>query len=363
MGDSDGFRLDDLSGLKDVSLSGIADGNILVYVAATGTWQNRATLPATAGVDSITNTDGSLTISPTTGAVVAGLNVEHANVWSAQQTFNSGAIFGAGLTVSAGVITFDTVPQASQGGSDTNTGYGTFSLNANIGTNNSSYGYYTANANTVGSGNCAFGYQVLMNNTTGFFNLGVGYLTFNNYNNTTSTNGYLVGLGYHAGINYTGSEVRNIVVGYNLGVEGESDMLRIGNPGFGPGYGQIAFSMLGLVGTGVPAIYGNDIRVGVTAPDASAITLYTVTLTTNRIFEIGGSLTTTAFTSGSIVYTITWTDDNGTAHTLSATSSGVGHLDISSVTVRVKANTAITAQITGTFVATVEPVAIAKAVA
>ena len=69
MGDSDGFRLDDLSGLKDVSLSGIADGNILAYVAATGTWQNRATLPATAGVDSVTNTDGTLVISPTTGAV------------------------------------------------------------------------------------------------------------------------------------------------------------------------------------------------------------------------------------------------------------------------------------------------------
>ena len=90
MGDSDGFRLDDLSGLKDVSLSGIADGNILVYVAATRTWQNRATLPATAGVDSVTNTDGTLVISPTTGAVVSGINLTQANIWTGLITANGG---------------------------------------------------------------------------------------------------------------------------------------------------------------------------------------------------------------------------------------------------------------------------------
>ena len=122
-----------LRGLTDVALATLADGNILVYVAATGLWVNRATLPATAGVDSITNTDGTLTISPTTGAVVAGLNLLHVNVWGAQQTFNSGVICGAGLTVSSGIITFDTVPQTSQNGFTSNTGYGSGSLSANVG--------------------------------------------------------------------------------------------------------------------------------------------------------------------------------------------------------------------------------------
>jgi hypothetical protein len=44
-------------------------------------------------VNSVTNSDGSLTISPTTGAVVASLNVAHANTWTANQTI-SGASFG-----------------------------------------------------------------------------------------------------------------------------------------------------------------------------------------------------------------------------------------------------------------------------
>lgn len=40
-------------------------------------------------VTSVSNSDGTLTISPTTGAVVASLNLSHANTWTAQQTFPS----------------------------------------------------------------------------------------------------------------------------------------------------------------------------------------------------------------------------------------------------------------------------------
>lgn len=38
-------------------------------------------------VSSVSNADGSLTVSPTTGAVDAEINVAHGNVWSATQTF------------------------------------------------------------------------------------------------------------------------------------------------------------------------------------------------------------------------------------------------------------------------------------
>jgi hypothetical protein len=44
---------------------------------------------ATAPVTSVGNSDGTLTISPTTGAVVASLALGHANTWTAQQTFQA----------------------------------------------------------------------------------------------------------------------------------------------------------------------------------------------------------------------------------------------------------------------------------
>lgn len=40
------------------------------------------------GVTSVTNSDGTLTISPTSGAVVASLNLAHANPWTGLQTFS-----------------------------------------------------------------------------------------------------------------------------------------------------------------------------------------------------------------------------------------------------------------------------------
>ena len=45
-------------------------------------------------VQSVSNTDGSLTISPTTGIVIASLNVGHSNTWTAIQYFNGGAFVG-----------------------------------------------------------------------------------------------------------------------------------------------------------------------------------------------------------------------------------------------------------------------------
>ncbi len=38
-------------------------------------------------VSSVSNVDGTLTISPTIGDVVASLNLSHANLWLAQQSF------------------------------------------------------------------------------------------------------------------------------------------------------------------------------------------------------------------------------------------------------------------------------------
>ena len=63
-------------------------------------------------VNSISNSDGSLTISPTTGAVVGSLNIAHSNTWTALQSF-------AGIDNSGGY---------TQTGTDTNTFTGNTSV-------------------------------------------------------------------------------------------------------------------------------------------------------------------------------------------------------------------------------------------
>ena len=138
--------------------------------------------------------------------------------------------------------------------------------------------------------------------------------------------------------------------------------LHIGDAGTLGTVGKYAlYNGIVTAGWGVGAIYGSDLRTGITAADASALTEYAVTAS-GGVFEVGGSFTCTAYTSGTVTYTITWTDENSTAHTLSGSLAGTGHVDFTPVTVRVKASTSITAQITGTFVATVSPVAIVKQV-
>jgi hypothetical protein len=53
------------------------------------------------GVSSVSNSDGTLTISPTTGAVVASLNTAHANTFSANQTMNGYLITGEATKTSS----------------------------------------------------------------------------------------------------------------------------------------------------------------------------------------------------------------------------------------------------------------------
>lgn len=99
------------------------DDNGVTTVAPTGqapgTWTR--VIASTSGVTSVTNSDSTLTVFPNTGAVIASLNLAHANVWTGQQTFTapvlSGTITGTynlsgtpkfnGLTITAssGVLT------------------------------------------------------------------------------------------------------------------------------------------------------------------------------------------------------------------------------------------------------------------
>lgn len=77
---SDATRLQILSGTGTAGLCLISASN------SAPSWGSCA---GGASVSAVSNADGSLTISPTTGAVVASLNVGNANSWTANQTFNT----------------------------------------------------------------------------------------------------------------------------------------------------------------------------------------------------------------------------------------------------------------------------------
>lgn len=63
------------------------------------------TCTVTGDVSSVSNSDGTLTISPTTGNVVASLALAHANTWTGQQTFNTSAIILGTTTASRALVT------------------------------------------------------------------------------------------------------------------------------------------------------------------------------------------------------------------------------------------------------------------
>ncbi|HEY4514246.1 MAG TPA: hypothetical protein VJH69_02880, partial [Candidatus Paceibacterota bacterium] len=131
--------------VSNTSTSTIAGGLSSLYLNVTGT---SATSTFARGIDiaggcfsingsclgsgavtSVSNADGTLTISPTTGAVVASLNLANANSWTALQQFSRAsttlfssygpAYFGATATSSfdaAGALTLSTALATSSGG-------------------------------------------------------------------------------------------------------------------------------------------------------------------------------------------------------------------------------------------------------
>lgn len=62
-------------------------GNSGKFLTTDGTVVSWSTV--TSGVSSVSNSDGTLTISPTTGSVVASLALGHANTWTGVQTYSS----------------------------------------------------------------------------------------------------------------------------------------------------------------------------------------------------------------------------------------------------------------------------------
>lgn len=127
-----------------------------------------------AGVSSVANSDGTLTISPTTGAVVASINLAHANTWTAIQTF--------------------TASPTSNFGS---------------GSQNERWGDSAGASGASGSENAAFGYSALTSLTSGSNNVTVGGRAGKNI--TTSSDNVLIGR--LAGFSLTTSSGNNVALG------------------------------------------------------------------------------------------------------------------------------------------------------
>lgn len=76
-------------------------------------------------VSSVSNIDGSLTISPTTGSIIASLNVGNANTWTGIQTFTNGFVNNAtstgskGFNISAGCFAINNVCVGTGSGTGT----------------------------------------------------------------------------------------------------------------------------------------------------------------------------------------------------------------------------------------------------
>ncbi len=143
---------------------------------------------------------------------------------------------------------------------ENNTAVGALALWSNTtGTLNTAIGDNALFSNTVGFENTAVGGWALFNNNTGNANVAIGslaaYSNFTGGGNTAVGRGALFGnqsgiyniaLGFAAGDRTTGDN--NIVIG-DIGVEGESNTIRIGGGGFtGP---QTAAFIAGISGTAV----------------------------------------------------------------------------------------------------------------
>lgn len=97
---------------RAVSAAAPANTNVLAWSAANSDWEPAV---ATGAISSVSNSDGTLTISPTTGAVVASLALGHANTWTAPITIHDGTGTNTGVVGGTGFANATPVPSVTTG--------------------------------------------------------------------------------------------------------------------------------------------------------------------------------------------------------------------------------------------------------
>lgn len=258
--------------------------------------QNRAFMAGIVGVS--TSNSQMVTIDSTTGQLGAAtiplgggietLNGDYGSATGSTVTVQGGYAYsgtlnfvGSGSTLQLKASRFDNngreniiITQGTSNGEPTgvgNTALGWIGFpngSSTTGNFNSSFGYQAFNALTSGSSNACFGQQPLLFLTTGSYNLCIG--------------------AYQPGVNYTGDESSNILIG-NPGVNGEYNVIRIGEQGTGNAQQDECY-IAGIA--------------GVTTSNSEMVTIDTVT----------GQLGSTTIPSGG---GFTWVNVTGTSQSMS----------------------------------------------
>jgi hypothetical protein len=192
-----------------------------------------------------------------------------------------------------------------------NTGHGVHALRGNVnGLFNSAHGAYTLSNNVSGDRNTATGYGVLwgnsadnntgegfgalFKNTTGFCNTAIGFSAL--INNRTGANN--IAIGCEAGIEATTGS-NNIYIG-NIGVAGESNTIRIGDPAIH----QNVF-LGGIPAGGLAAILFDYNSGGISIGVGGAVPFNTVPLIVGTAISKTDNTTFTLNADG--VYRVTYT--------------------------------------------------------
>jgi hypothetical protein len=191
-----------------------------------------------------------------------------------------------------------------------NVGIGTQVLQSlTIGELNTSTGDQSLKFGTSADQNCAYGNLSLNALTTGSLNSGYGLATLS-FLLTGASN---LALGAGSGNNYTSSESSNILVG-NPGVNGESNVIRIGVQGTSPGEQNTAY-MAGIYGSSIgstnsPVFIDNTGKLGTSSGGVATAEAFMAFQNGNQALGAGsvnyslGSLTplTIIYDDGSNVY-------------------------------------------------------------
>jgi hypothetical protein len=136
-----------------------------------------------------------------------------------------------------------------------NTAIGLFALSSDTtGHPNTAVGFGALSSNTTGASNTAVGYAALFANTTGSDNVALGPVALE----LLLTGSNNIAVGHSAGYNYASSESNNITIG-NTGTVGESNVIRIGTAGSGPGQQSATFiaGINGATSSGGTAVFVN----------------------------------------------------------------------------------------------------------
>lgn len=195
-------------------------------IGSTGADPVLAALTAGTGI-SVTNGAGSITIANTQTQGIVTLDGDSGSATGTTITFSGTTNAGSSVSFSASGATVDLNVTDAHDNTLIGLACGNNSL---TGFSNTALGFEALIDLTNGSQNIGIGAFALGVVTSGQKNIGIGGSAFNNTGVGLVNGTNNIGIGFETGINYTGAEDSNILIN-NLGVNGESNTIRIGTQG------------------------------------------------------------------------------------------------------------------------------------